>query len=280
MRPLPSFREYLRQVYAALRDTSPKKSSPCQPSRPPVFSGDYPSWQAASLECGSYDAGEIFKKTKAAALAVRDGRAAFERDSVLFDKPEHRWEVLSAMFWQAAKDQGRLSVLDFGGSLGSVYYQSRAFLDDLPLVKWGVVEQPHYVDFGNKELSTSALSFFFNMDACISAIKPNVALFGGVLQYLPSPYTVLEKVLSHQIPSVVFDKFALLDQPVDRITVQRVPPEIYDASYPAWFFSESRFTKFIESAGYTFRAEWRNIDDYPLEGAETAINGYHSVRRS
>lgn len=275
MRSLPSFRGYLRQVYSALRDTSQPP-----PAVPPVFSGDYSSWQAASAECGCYDAAEIFEKTKAAALAVRNGKAAFERDSVLFEKPEYRLETLAAVFWQAARDRGSLSVLDFGGSLGSVYYQSRAFLDELPSVKWGVVEQSQYVEYGSKVLTTDALAFFPDVGECVSTIQPNVAFLGCVLQYLPSPYALLETILRYRISSIVFDRLSVFDQPKDRITIQRVPAEIYDASYPAWFFSENGFREFMESFDYELRAECRNVDHYPLDGVKTSFKGYHFVRRS
>lgn len=279
LRDLPSFRGYLREVYAALR--KPSQSAPLSEDNEvvPMFAGDFPSWESAAAECDGYDSGAIFEKTKVAALAVRDGHAAFERDSVLFDRLECRWEALTAILWQAARDRGDLRVLDFGGSLGSVYFQSRAYLADLPVVKWGVVEQEHYVEFGNRELAADSLHFFSRIDQCVDKIQPNVAFFGAVLQYLQFPLSILEMVLSLRIPSVVFDRLAVLDQPEDRLTIQRVSEEIYRASYPSWFFSESRFLRFMDESGYRLQAECKNIDHYPLSGVQTAFKGYHFVRR-
>lgn len=272
---LPSFRGYLREVYRAIRQ--PARADALPPVSSPIFAGDFSSWKDAAAGCDGYDAEEIFNKTKAAALAVRDGRASFERDSVTFDRAEYRWEPLAAMLWQAACDRGELRVLDFGGSLGSVYFQSRAYLADLPLVRWGVVEQSHYVDFGRRELGSDSLQFFPQVQECWATLAPNVAFFGGVLQYLTSPYEVLDGMLSYRPTSVIFDKLALVDQATDRLTIQRVPKHIYEASYPAWFFSEARFLDHLKSAGYRYVSEWCNIDEYPLEGATTAFKGFHFI---
>lgn len=279
LRDFPSFRGYLRDVCVALRKDSPAASRPIKDETVSMFAGDFSSWDAAIANCDGYDAREIFEKTKAAALAVRDGRAAFERDSVLFIRPEFRWEALAAILWQAVRDRGDLRVLDFGGSLGSVYFQSRPYLADLPVVNWGVVEQAHYVEFGNRELASDRLRFFLCIEECGKAIQPNVIFFGAVLQYLPTPFAVLESILSLRAASIVFDRLAVFDQPEDRLTVQRVPKEIYSASYPAWFFSENRFLKFMDTGGYRLQSECRNIDHYPLERGQTAFKGYHFVRR-
>ncbi|PTX96913.1 methyltransferase, TIGR04325 family [Spartobacteria bacterium LR76] len=279
LRDVPSFREYLRKVYSALVKTTDERVLDVAPVEPPAFSGNYRSWEVAAAECDGYDAEQIFAKIKDAALAVRDRRAAFERDSILFEKPEHRWETLAALLWQAAKDKGELRVLDFGGSLGSVYFQSRPYLADLSLLRWGVVEQPHYVDFGNKELSSANLQFFRGIDQGIEAIKPNAVFFGASLQYVESPFDVLDRLVSQGVSSVVFDKLALVDQPVDRLTIQRVPKHVYEASYPAWFFSENRFLNQMKSAGYSCVSEWKNLDHYPLEGGKTSFKGFHFVKR-
>lgn len=249
-----------------LRPPAPPRKAP-----PEVFRGNYASWEEASASCPGYDAENIFAKTRDAALAVRDGKAAFERDSVLFHKPELRWEILAPLLWQAARDQGRLSVLDFGGSLGSLYFQSRHFLNDLPKVSWSVVEQAHYVDFGQRELTVDALRFFPTIEECVKEQEPNVLLLSSVLQYLPDPYGLLDRALAANIPALVLDRTPLIDG-ADRLTIQKVTADIYDASYPAWFFSRERVQKRIEAAGYRLRAEW-DADRLPLDGQSVTFKG-------
>mgnify|MGYP001500873774 CR=1 FL=1 len=48
---------------------------------------------------------------------VKNGEAVYERDLVLFDYIEFYWPVLSGVMWVAARNNGRLNVLDYGGSL-------------------------------------------------------------------------------------------------------------------------------------------------------------------
>src|SRR5215475_3829712 len=96
------------------------------------WKGDYSSWEAAKKQAGSYDDGIILEKVEQAALKVRNGEATYERDSVLFDRIEYSWPLLAALMWVAARNKGKLTVADFGGSLGSSYFQNKVFLEGLP----------------------------------------------------------------------------------------------------------------------------------------------------
>lgn len=251
---------------------------PCQSSniqKPiEVFTGDYATWEDAASQCSGYAADVIFEKTKAAALAVKQGQALFERDSVLFHEEVYAWQMLACLNSVAASDQGRLSVLDFGGSLGSSYFQHRKFLQMLPSLRWTVVEQPHYVDFGSKNLEDGFLKFLPTISATIEQAQPNVVLFGSVLSYLPKPFEVLQEVISSGIKTIVMDRTAFLEGNKDRLTVQKVSPHIYDASYPAWFFSLSEFKGFMSEVGFEFISEWISFDDYRITGEKTSARGF------
>ena len=81
------------------------------------FEEEYATWQDATENCTGYDAGGILEKVLEATLKVKNGEAVYERDSVLFDHIEYSWPVLSGLMWVAARNNGRLNVLDYGGSL-------------------------------------------------------------------------------------------------------------------------------------------------------------------
>lgn len=255
-----------------------KKSGPSEPSRrgPEVFSGSYPTWNEASADCLGYDADAIFQKTKDAALAVRDGLATYERDSVLFHDRALTWPLMAVLLRQAATDSGRLSVLDFGGSLGSQFFQSRHFIENLPDLSWSVVEQAHYVDFGRNELTLGGLMFFPTIEECVREKDPNVLLLSSVLQYLPDPYGLLDEALKANISALVLDRTPLIAG-LDRLTIQKVTPDIYDASYPAWFLSEEKVRQRIENAGYSLLAEW-DADRLPLDGQDVIFKGCFYVK--
>ena len=99
----------------------------------PVWSGDYQNWEEASAHCTNYENASILKKVKAALIEVRDGRAAFERDSVLFQTPDYNWPLLSTLLWAFGKESNTLTILDFGGSLGSTYFQHRQWFNSCPI---------------------------------------------------------------------------------------------------------------------------------------------------
>ncbi len=203
------------------------------------YTGDYADWNAARAASTGYDAGAILQRVRDAVRKVRDGEAVCERDSVLFDEPQLSFPVLAGLL-RAAVAGGRLSVLDFGGSLGSSYFQSRAFLDAVKPLVWTVVEQEGFVRCGRDEFQTPTLRFDFDIAEAVAAASPNVALLSGVLQYLPDPYAILRELAHARLPVIVIDRLVSSDRPTDRIAVQHVPPSIYEASYPIRIFGRGR----------------------------------------
>jgi putative methyltransferase (TIGR04325 family) len=212
----------------------------------PGWYGDYSSWDDALKNASGYNSTLIVEKVKNSLLRVKRGEAAFERDSVAFEKMEYVWPVLTGLLWVANQRKGSLNVVDFGGSLGSTYFQYRKFLAEIP-VKWNIVEQDIFVDCGRKHFQDHNLSFYLTMEECRRENSPDVVLLSSVLPYLSRPYTVLEEIISTGPPFLIFDKMPfLLDDRADLITVQRVHPSIYEASYPAWFFNKRTFLATLE----------------------------------
>jgi len=214
------------------------------------FEGDYASWSEAKCAAGGYDSPAILDRVRAAALKVKRGEAVFERDSVCFYHEEYRWPALACLLRVAAEQGGELRVLDFGGSLGSFYFQHRKHFVGLREVRWAVVEQPHFVQCGNKEFADDVLVFYETIEDCLSAGRIDVIFLSSVLQYLPAPYGWLRIFSETGIPYLLLDRTPFIDQDRDRLTVQHVPPEIYPASYPAWFFSRACFAEEVRKAGY------------------------------
>jgi putative methyltransferase (TIGR04325 family) len=247
--------------------------------QPSGFHGDYASWEDARRASQGYDDGAILEKTRVASAAARDDESVFERDSVLLPRPERPYPLLACLLAAALKAGGRLSVLDFGGSLGSTYFQCRPFLSGIDHLRWAVVEQPHYVVVGRREFTSEVLGFHDTPEAACVAVTPDVLLLSGVLAYLSDPYEMLERLLGLRIPSIVVDRTPFLRSDRDRLTVQVVPPEIYPASYPAWFFGQTRLLSTFDRAGYRVAEEWPCVDDYSPDGDRAAYKGFLFVGR-
>jgi putative methyltransferase (TIGR04325 family) len=244
-----------------------------------TFRGDYTSWEEACNASTGYDEVCILKKVRDAVREVKAGRAVFERDSVLFHSPEYVWPVLSCLNFAAARNNGRLKVFDFGGSLGSFYFQHIAFLD-LLATEWTVIEQAHYVEVGNEEFATSGLRFTTAVDRTDEEISQSTLLLSGVLHYLPNPTETVENLLSRPWAMVIIDRTPFIsERSTDRLTVQTVPSEIYKASYPAWFFARDAFMQRCKRHLNPL-ASWQSFDRYWLDGDVVATEGYCFIRKN
>jgi putative methyltransferase (TIGR04325 family) len=210
------------------------------------FRGDYSSWEEARAASDGYDAEGILPKVKDALLKVKVGQAIYERDSVIFKEIHYSWPLLAGLMWVAAQQGGNLNLLDFGGSLGSTYFQNRKFLLALPNVSWSIVEQDRFVDEGKKQFENETLRFYKNLDSCIRETNPHCILFSSVLQYLESPYALLQQVKALSLPFILIDRTGFIESGKDRLTVQKVHPAIYRASYPCWFFDRQKFLFFLD----------------------------------
>ena len=230
------------------------------------YAGDFSDWAAASEQASGYDAALILEKVKQAVLQVKSGSAVYERDSVLFDHVEHSYPVLAGMLRAAVECGNRLSVLDFGGSLGSSYFQCREFLSVVDDLQWGIVEQENFVACGRQNLEAGQLRFFYTIKECLQHTTPNVVLLSSVLQYIESPLAVLEELVAQGIPYIIVDRTPFSDAPADRITVQYVPPSIYPASYPCRIFSMQRFLE-------VFQGHYHEVSRFDCNDAGATVNG-------
>jgi putative methyltransferase (TIGR04325 family) len=202
------------------------------------WSGSYSTWQEAKSYCTGYDAQPIIDKVKAAAVKVKNGEAAYERDGVLFDKIYYSWPLLSHLLLAAYQNNGKLSVLDFGGSLGTSYFQNRHYLQQLPQAQWSVVEQEHYVTIGKNQIAGNGLDFFYTPQEAIDKRGPhNVLLINCVLPYIEKPYELLQQLKQHHFDYIIIESTYFNYQLFDRICIQKVPPTVYDASYPCWLLN-------------------------------------------
>ncbi|KYJ86925.1 TIGR04325 family methyltransferase [Sulfurovum riftiae] len=240
------------------------------------WKGNYGTWQQAKKDSNGYDADEILQTVKNALLKVKKGEAAYERDGVIFDAVQYSWPLLSGLMFCAAKMEGELAVLDLGGSLGSTYYQNKKFLDKLKNVTWNIVEQKHFVDTGKEEFEDDRLKFFYDVDECIIKERPDVLLLSSVLQYIEKPYELLEDILRNDFEYILIDRTPFSKKGNDEIKLQVVTPDIYEASYPCWFFNELEFIKYFEKQGYGLVEKFKGADG---EDKEVVFKGFIMERK-
>lgn len=237
------------------------------------FKGDYDGWDEAKSSAIGYDSNIILNKVKESLLKVKNGEAVYERDSVIFDKIEYSWPLLSILLSIALENDSQLKLLDFGGSLGSAYYQNIGFLKNLKSLSWNIVEQENFVKCGQEYFSDNNLHFYNNISDCFLADNIFAVLLASSLQYLENPYQVLGEILSHNPKYIIIDRLpvnSIKDLPV----LQKVNPVIYKASYPAWILEESKLIRFFTDNGYELKADFDALGgDFPIKG--TKFSGFY-----
>lgn len=224
----------------------------------PRFDGNYASWEEARRECTGYEAEAVLKREIEEVEALKSGKSVWQGWGVLTDAS---YPVLAALLRVAAQNQGQLRVLDFGGSLGNRYYEFVHLLAGLN-VQWCIVEQSHFVAYGQQHLQTDQLRFFATIEDCMAVCHCDVLLMSSVLQYLPRPHEFMQNALKHQFANIVIARTQFTNNAHDLLVVQRVPKSIYNASYPAWMLSKAKFQQLF--VGYECLAEFDCHETYQI----------------
>jgi putative methyltransferase (TIGR04325 family) len=227
---------------------------------PIYWKGNFPDWASAMKQARGYDDAAILDRIRESAMAVREGKALFERDGKLFNEPLYDYPLLSFLLKAALENNGKLRVLDFGGSLGSTWFQHRALLQGLD-IQWHVVEQPHYVALGQALFKNDKVLQFHYQIADIPDKEALFVLASGVLQFI-GDYQSFVRQLQALNPQYFFvHRTPFYEGNEDLITLQYVQSEEnFEGSFPSRIFSRQRFmAQFIPD--YQFLAEGKSVDN-------------------
>ncbi len=237
------------------------------------WKGNFPDWQTAEKKCRGYGATNILEKVSEATRLVLSGKAFYERDSVLFHEPSYSYPLLSYLFFAHLQVGNRLSVIDFGGSLGSTYLQHRKLLSRSPNLTWAIVEQSGFVQRGKEIYKDGNITFHHSIEELVATQgQPDLVLLSSTLPYLSSPYDLLGHIIAKKIRFIVIDDTPFNFNEQDRITIQTVNPLIYEASYPCWFLSLEKVKRTLKQ-DYNIVAEHHNEATIYLDGRAIRYRG-------
>jgi putative methyltransferase (TIGR04325 family) len=240
---------YMRSVYRCGRDYVSASGL-----APPV-----PNWEAARAKAGRYDSEIIIRCVHdASRRAVEEGTT--DRDSVLLYDNTPPFPLVACLLRAALRTEAdrSLTVLDFGGALGSSHRQCAPFLV-IEGLRWHVVEQPEFVIRGQAEFETRGLRFFSTIEEAVAVARPDVIVFSGVLQYLDDPYDVLMQAMRAKPAAILVDRTPVQAAPEDAFTIQTVPEKIYSARLPLRIFGANKLADFVSPA-YRQVVEFTAID--------------------
>ena len=221
------------------------------------FEGPTSSWEEATAQSDGWDASVITDKTLVMSQKVRDGLIVYAQDTIALDRIQYSDTILAFIALALARQTDHLEIVDFGGSLGTNYFQNRKileYLDELqrPII-WNVIERPILATLGKEHFANAKLKFFSSLHEAIAGegIRPDAFLFSGSLQYTDDPFCLLDQVMRAGAGILAFDR--LLVSPTDshQSFIQHPDPEKhYPATYPVWCFSKDLFIGNLTSKGF------------------------------
>lgn len=220
------------------------------------FEGIFENWSDAEAHSQGYSADAILFQVLESTKRVIDSGEGFERDGVLFDTSETDWVFHLACRLSLNFDKKGLRVCDFGGALGSKYFQHRDNLLRKVNVKWMVIEQENFVAAGRQLASSPQLTFHSSVRSC-SKYRPNLVILGSVLQYIENDTAILLELLALEPKVILLERHPASKSVREQIVVQHVPDRIYPASYPMKIFSDKALEKVL-SGEYELLFETRH----------------------
>ena len=242
------------------------------------FSGPYKTWAQAQAHSSGYQDVAILEKIKQSTLTVQSNSSYAIRDGILFCEPQYSFPVLAALLKITLTNNNSLSVLDFGGALGSSYYSFKQFYTDKLDLKWSIIEQQAYVECGNQLFKNNELHFYSDISKVPQHV--DVIFLSATLQYLDKPYEWLNIFLNHNAPYLLLDRVLFSDESnQDHILVEHVAKEIYASSYPFWLFHYQSFKQLLLQK-YDILCEFDALEGkYQQNGFDITSKGFFLRRK-
>lgn len=226
--------------------------------------GPLASWDAAAKRATGWDSPILTEKALAAARKVRDGAAAFERDSRTYNRVIYSPTVLAALLLAATRYRA-LNVIDFGGALGSNYYQHRKLLRALPdmPVSWNVIERAPLAKIGAEQFQTPELRFHAELAELRS--EDAVLLFTGALQYVAEAFDLLEQAIG-RVDIVAVDRLYLSAAPAHAAYLQHLDPKEFGmVTLPMWVFAKAELIDWFAARGFALVEHFVHSQEHKLE---------------
>lgn len=218
------------------------------------FSGPFKNWEIAEARSTGYDSDEIFQKVKNSALFIKKNKKGHERDSIISYDTDYDQYILKLFDFYSDKNNKTVKILDFGGSIGSLYFKYKKKLKNKFL--WSIIEQKKFVDEGKKNFQNEELNFFYNLNEYFNLHNPDIILASSSLQYLKNYKEVLQKIINSNARHIIILKTPFSKKYKDEIYIQKPLKHIYKSTYPCWIFSH---TNFVNKFLYQFDLDEKKI---------------------
>lgn len=236
------------------------------------FEGDFPTYAAALKACGGDEGHESIAATD---RYVRRFQEINQDIAATVAKSGIQLIPFMAAFSMSEPIDGIYEVFDFGGGYGPLYDQFQYLYPDRK-IRWTIVEVPKLV-VRAAEMGQSDCKRF---ETEIPERQYSLGVISGALQYMPDPAATWDAILRVTVPLIMIGRVPIVpSQARDRLTVQRVPASIFEASFPAWFFSPA-WQHAFEAFGETIMQWDSPKDQMSLDGESFCMQAFLLRRRS
>lgn len=209
------------------------------------YSGNYNSWKEIKDRTLWSDP-RVFEQFKNTIKLVKSGDALFERDGIPMREDRASkidFPFLTSLLYITSKEN-KLSVLDFGGGSGSMFWHYSKFITAPK--EWTVYDQKHIVDYCKGQFS--------EVNFVEDFIVADVLLISGTLQYLEDPYIFLNEINWKGYKYILIARTTVSN--TDRLTKQTVNPKFYPTRFPNWFLSKTKVPETLSN--YKIILKWDN----------------------
>jgi putative methyltransferase (TIGR04325 family) len=217
------------------------------------------SWNTAVAKSVGYESTSVVGPVVEATRQLRDEW----QDAVL--ATSRYQQVATGMLYciaqSALKPSQTIRVLDFGGGGADYFYQFQKFAPHFNF-DWTVLETPALAKAMQRELGQDHANVRW-VDSFEKTIETyDVILCSSVLQYLEKPFEVLAELVKKS-QFLILNRIPLVDTAEHFVAVQRIVTKRKRGSYPAHFFSESKFVQDLSQYG-SIPMRWMVPEDQPV----------------
>ena len=217
----------------------------------------FSSWMEAKAASTGYSENSILEKVSSQTALIVARNSGWVRDGYYFPEAKLDFEILSVLSLHTAKTS-KLRVLDFGGALGTTYFQNRRILEKFGIAFcWNIIEQPNFVREGKQILGSFNNLHFFESFKDATPSASDLVIFSSVLEYLEDPYRVLQEIMDWEVKplGIVIDRSPIDAVSSDKYVVQSVDESIHRAKLPLRILGQDRITEIL-SNGYSLISDW------------------------
>ncbi len=163
--------------------------------------GNFETYSEALQKSNGYDELEILTKVKNAIIRIIEEENIWERDGFIFPNPQPKLEIVKIIKNLPKKN---LSIVDFGGGLGTLYLNNRELFKSTN--KYYIVEQKKFVVSGESISGKYNLPIKFKESLEKIEFIPDLIIFSSVLQYIPNLNEVLIQANKLAPEKIIIDR--------------------------------------------------------------------------